>query len=139
MSQKKLTSPNRTKAQWERIPWCGDPDADECWVKKFRRGRVYVGIGDFTLVCYSDGANSDDSIIGTRWLYGTIISEEDMMAHIDHHNGRHAPYPVSAEVYRQWWESLSEEAKNGILGVGEGWHSMCVKRHEKMMREGEKG
>lgn len=122
---------------WERVPWHGNPTlGHECWRKKFGRGHVYVGIGDFTLVCYSYGANSDDSKSGTRWLYDTIISEEDMMAHIDRHNGKAVPYPVSAEVYRQWWESLSDEVKDAILGVGQPWHDMLVERHNKMMEHG---
>jgi hypothetical protein len=102
----------------------------ECWRKKFGRGYVYVGIGDFDLVCYSFGANSDHSMSSTRWHYGTYISEQDMMDHVDKHNGHHAEYPVDPKLYRSWWESCTQEVKDAILAVNQPWHDMCKRIHE---------
>lgn len=120
-----------TKPAWERVPWDGNPELGyECWRKRFGRGHVSVGIGEFTLVCYSYGPNSDDSISSTRWHYDTYISEQDMMDWVDKNGGKCKNYPVDPELYRGWWESMTQEVKDAILSVGRPWHESCKRIHE---------
>jgi len=74
---------------WTKIDWDGNPELGyKCWRKSFGRGHVSVGCGDFNLVVFSYGANSDDSYGGTRWRKEGIISEEDAMERVDKNNGK---------------------------------------------------
>jgi len=76
-------------SKWTLINWDSNPALKlQCWRKSFRHGHVSVGVGDFNLICYSYGANSDDSISGTRWrVNGAPISETQAMAEIDDRQG----------------------------------------------------
>ena len=79
---------------WKIVDWDGNPALKlKCWRKKFGRGHVSVGIGDFKNVVYSYGANSDFSLSGTRARghYGlpdqTEYAAMDMVDRFDgHHN-----------------------------------------------------
>lgn len=71
---------------WERIPWDGNPDLGLfCWRKKFGRGHISVGIGEFYSVVYSFGANSDDSFSSTRARAAgeAHCTEEETMREVD--------------------------------------------------------
>jgi hypothetical protein len=75
-------------ATWTLIDWDGNPDLNyKCWRKSFRRGHVSVGVGDFQLIVYSYGANSDDSCSSTRWRRAGILTEQQAMALVDSLNG----------------------------------------------------
>lgn len=76
--------------QWTLIPWDGNPDLKlQCWRKSFGHGHVSVGVGDFDLVVYSYGPNSDDSLSSTRWNYGLEpLSPEQVMKAVDRNHGR---------------------------------------------------
>lgn len=68
---------------WTKIPWDGNHELNlECWRKSFGSGHVSVGIGDFKLICYSYGPNSDDSMSSTRGN----MSEEEAMNLVDKKN-----------------------------------------------------
>ena len=86
----------KKKNEWKRMPWDGNPALHlECWRKKFGRGHVSVGIGDFLLVCYSHGADSDNSMSGTRWNYNRpVISEAEMMDWVDRCSGMPESNPL---------------------------------------------
>lgn len=75
---------------WQLIDWDGNPELGlKCWRKKFGRGYVSVGVGDFTYVVFSYGANSDDSYSSTRWDYDRpVITEEEAMRMVDAGNGK---------------------------------------------------
>lgn len=52
---------------WTLIDWDGNPALKlRCWRKSFGRGHVSIGAGEFDLIVYSHGANSDDSLSSTR-------------------------------------------------------------------------
>ena len=75
--------------EWTKIPWDGNPELGlECWRKSFGRGHVSIGIGDFHLICYSYGPNSDDSISSTRNRTTGIISEAAAMRFVDYNGGK---------------------------------------------------
>lgn len=77
------------KNKWELIDWDGNPDLNyKCWRKKFGRGHVSVGVGEFDTIVYSYGPNSDDSISSTRWRAIGTISEEEAMKLVDKNNGK---------------------------------------------------
>ena len=80
---------SKAKNDWQLIEWDGNPELKlQCWRKKFGRGHVSVGVGDFHNVFYSYGANSDDSIGSTRWRVDRIISEKEMMDYVDSIGGK---------------------------------------------------
>ena len=80
---------SKAKNDWQLIEWDGNPELKlQCWRKKFGRGHVSVGVGDFHNVTYSYGANSDDSISCTRWRVDRIISEKEMMDYVDSIGGK---------------------------------------------------
>jgi len=63
---------------WALIDWDGNPSLGlKCWRKKFGKGHVSVGAGDFKLVVFSYGANSDDSYSDDR---GVMTEIEAMLA-----------------------------------------------------------
>jgi hypothetical protein len=75
---------------WKRIKWDGNPSLKlECWRKNFRNGHVSVGIGEFLIICYSYGANSDFSLSGTRWRKTGIMSERQATKIVDRNDGRY--------------------------------------------------
>lgn len=125
----------KPKKDWELIEWDGNRDLKlKCWRKKFGRGHVSVGVGDdFLTVCYSYGANSDDSMSCTRWHYDTIISEKDMMDFVDSNNGKCASYPKQPGEYRNWFNSLDKERQDAIRAVNQPWHNMVERQHLKNM------
>ena len=71
--------------EWVKIPWDGNPELDlECWRKTFGSGYVSVGVGEFHLIVFSYGANSDSSHSSTRWNYDDpVTTEEEAMAILD--------------------------------------------------------
>lgn len=72
---------------WKLIDWDGNKAFGyKCWRKKFRGGHISVGVGVFTLIVYSFGANSDRSYSSTRWRnHGKTITEQAAMNMIDRH------------------------------------------------------
>ena len=53
------------------IDWDGNPALGlKCWRKSFRHGHVSIGEGEFNAIVYSYGANSEDSMSGTRGRVG---------------------------------------------------------------------
>jgi len=114
--------------EWELIEWDGNPSL-KCWRKKFGSGCVFVGVGDFLTVCYSYGANSDDSVSSTRWHYDRIISEKDMMDFVDANNGKCKPYPKKPGEYREWFNEQTKQVQDALLGVGRPWYDMCMQKH----------
>jgi hypothetical protein len=80
-----MATKKRRYEKWTKIPWDGNRALRlECWRKSFGRGHVSVGIGDFDTICYSFGANSDDSYSSTRWRPdGATISEQEAMENVD--------------------------------------------------------
>lgn len=92
----KNTDPKSTeKAKfptWTNIPWDGNPALNlRCWRKTFGHGHVSVGIGDFTTIVYSYGANSDNSLSSTRSRPHYTVNEHAAMEEIDRNGGRHYP------------------------------------------------
>lgn len=77
--------------KWTLIDWDGNPALNlKCWRKSFSRGHVSVGVGDFLAIVYSHGANSDESISGTRWRKGKApITEQEAMGFVDECGGYH--------------------------------------------------
>ena len=78
------------KHEWKKVSWDGNLSLGfECWRKKFGRGDVSVGCGEFLTICYSYGDNSKDSYSGTRWRpLGDHLSEEDAMKLVDANEGK---------------------------------------------------
>lgn len=73
---------------WTEIDWDGNPDLKyRCWRKSFGFGYVSVGIGEFKLIVYSYGANSDRSCSSTRWRNTGTISEQEAMDLVDKNKG----------------------------------------------------
>ena len=74
----------KAKHDWQLVSWDGNPDLRHtCWRKKFGRGHVSVGCGDFLHIVHSFGADSDYSYSSTRWRADGRISEEAAMALVD--------------------------------------------------------
>jgi len=77
-----------TYKNWTLIDWDGNKDLKyKCYRKSFRNGYVSVGVGDFTSIVYSFGANSDYSMSSTRWRKEGNISEHEAMKIVDSNNG----------------------------------------------------
>ena len=80
----------KNENQWQLIAWDGNHELKlKCYRKKFGRGHVSIGGGDFKNIVYSYGANSDDSLSGTRWRKDGDITVEQAMAIVDRNNGKH--------------------------------------------------
>lgn len=78
----------KTQHTWQLIEWDGNPSLGlKCWRKKFGRGYVSVGAGDFLSIVYSYGAESEDSMCGSRYRKDGPISEQEAMALVDANNG----------------------------------------------------
>ena len=75
---------------WTLIDWDGNPELGfKCWRKSFGHGHVSIGVGEFDLVIYSYGPNSEDSISSTRWNYGMpMLTPEQVMAAVDRNGGK---------------------------------------------------
>lgn len=75
---------------WQRILWDGNPTLGYyCFRKRFGRGHVSIGIGEFDSVIFSYGKDSDDSYSSTRWDYDRpLISPEEAMKMVDAGNGK---------------------------------------------------
>ena len=74
--------------RWTKIKWDGNPALNlMCYRKSFRNGHVSVGIGEFTNIVYSYGANSDYSGSSTRWRENGAISEKEAMKLVDKKDG----------------------------------------------------
>ncbi len=84
---------------WTLIDWDGNPTLNlKCWRKSFGRGHVSVGAGDFKSVVFSHGADSEDSMSGTRWNYDLdVISEQEMMQWVDECKGFYKKHPLAAK------------------------------------------
>ena len=82
---------NKTYSEWTLIPWDGNPGLKhQCWRKSFHHGHVSVGVGNFDLIVYSYGPNSDMSCSSTRdrKAHGIPnISEREAMRTIDQNDG----------------------------------------------------
>lgn len=69
--------------EWTLINW-GNDKGDKCYRKSFGKGNVSVGVGEFLLVCFSFGPNSDSSYSSTRWNYDQApLTPEETMESID--------------------------------------------------------
>ena len=72
-----LTKP---KNEWELIDWDGNPALGlKCYRKKFGRGHVSVGVGEYTTITYSFGRDSDHSFSDTRRRPKSAITEQQAM------------------------------------------------------------
>lgn len=76
---------------WTLIDWDGNPALHlKCWRKSFGRGHVSVGVGDFTLICYSHGAHSENSLSSTRArIDAPSLTERQAMDLVDSQRGFH--------------------------------------------------
>ncbi len=75
--------------EWTLIDWDGNTKLGyKCYRKSFGRGHVSVGVGEFTLICYSYGANSEESVSSTRWREDGNITEIEAMKMVDANNGK---------------------------------------------------
>jgi hypothetical protein len=75
--------------KWTLINWDGNKALKlKCWRKSFKRGHVSIGVGEFDIICYSYGANSDDSMSSTRWRSNGIHqTEQEAMDMVDKNDG----------------------------------------------------
>lgn len=122
------------KHTWKIVEWDGNPELKlKCWRKQFGGGYVSVGIGDFLDVCYSYGPNSDNSMCSTRWHYGRIISEKDMMDFVDSNNGKCKSYPKEPGEYREWFNKLTKESQDAIRAVNQPFHDIAEREHLALM------
>ena len=73
---------------WTLIEWDGNISLGyKCYRKSFRNGHVSVGVGAFTLIVYSYGPNSENSLSSTRWRETGNINELEAMKMVDENNG----------------------------------------------------
>ena len=73
---------------WTLIDWDGNTELGyKCYRKSFRNGNVSIGVGEFDLIVYSFGANSDYSMSSTRWRKNGSITESEAMQLVDNNNG----------------------------------------------------
>ena len=80
----------KNKNKWELIDWDGNHSLNfKCYRKKFGRGKVSIGVGDFCFICYSYGPNSEDSMSGTRRRKEGDITVEQAMEIVDRNNGKY--------------------------------------------------
>ena len=76
--------------EWTKIQWDGNTELGyECYRKSFGRGYVSVGIGDFLLISYSFGNNSENSMSSTRGRASGVISEREAMNLVDSNKGHY--------------------------------------------------
>lgn len=73
---------------WTLIDWDGNIELGfKCYRKSFRNGHVSVGVGDFDHIGYSYGANSENSMSGTRKRQDRTITEIEAMQIVDRNKG----------------------------------------------------
>jgi len=78
------------KNEWKLIDWDGNPELlFKCYRKKFGRGHVSIGVGEFTSIVYSYGANSNGSLSGTRVRENGDMTVEQAMEIVDRNNGKY--------------------------------------------------
>jgi hypothetical protein len=76
--------------EWTLIDWDGNTELGyKCYRKSFGKGHVSVGIGEFTTIVYSYGANSNSSMSSTRWRETGNISEQKAMEIVDRNYGKY--------------------------------------------------
>jgi len=75
---------------WTLIPWDGNLSLNlECYRKSFSsKGHVSVGVGEFTSIVYSYGANSQYSMSSTRWRADGNLIESEAMELVDKNKGK---------------------------------------------------
>lgn len=75
--------------EWTLIDWDGNRELGyKCWRKSFGRGEVSVGVGEFLVISYDHGADSEDSMSSTRWRSNGIYqTEEEAMKMVDKNKG----------------------------------------------------
>ena len=74
---------------WTLIDWDGNTQLGyKCYRKSFGTGHVSVGVGVFTTIVYSYGANSGYSMSSTRWRESGNITEDEAMKMVDANNGK---------------------------------------------------
>lgn len=77
-------------SEWTKIDWDGNTQLGyKCYRKSFPGGHVSVGIGDFKLIVYSYGANSGNSLSGTRDIQSGLLTEEEAMKLVDKNKGHY--------------------------------------------------
>lgn len=76
---------------WTLIDWDGNRELGyKCYRKSFGRGHVSIGVGEFNLIVYSYGANSDRSLSSTRVRVGGVdLTPEQAMEIVDRNDGQH--------------------------------------------------
>ena len=75
--------------EWTKIQWDVNTELGyECYRKSFGRGYVSVGIGEFDLIVYSYGNNSENSMSSTRNRAKGLISEQEAMNLVDSNKGK---------------------------------------------------
>jgi hypothetical protein len=81
--------------EWTLIDWDGNTELGyKCYRKSFRKGYVSVGVGEFTKVVFSFGANSSYSFSSTRWRDGKpFLTEIEAMQIVDSTDGYSLPHP----------------------------------------------
>jgi len=90
VKSEKAAKPEKIKYKdWTLIDWDGNPELGlKCWRKSFRRGHVSIGAGVFRSIVYSYGANSEDSLSGTRArLDKPEQTEDEAKAMVDRNGG----------------------------------------------------
>jgi hypothetical protein len=76
--------------EWTLIDWDGNTSLKlKCYRKSFGRGYVSVGVGTFTNIVYSYGANSEFSLSSTRWRESGTMTEQQAMDIVDRNNGHY--------------------------------------------------
>lgn len=69
---------------WELVQWPFNSIPKKmCWRKKFFGGTIYIGSGDFDIVTFSYGRDSDASFSSTRRRSNRVVPEAEMMQAID--------------------------------------------------------
>jgi hypothetical protein len=77
-------SNNPEYPDWTLIDWDENPALKyKCYRKSFGGGHVSVGVGEFTLIVFSYGPNSERSGSSTRWRETGTISEQEAMKLVD--------------------------------------------------------
>ena len=79
--------------KWNLVDWDGNPSLGlKCWRKRFKRGHVSVGAGEWLSIVHSFGPDSEDSFCSTRWRKdGNHLTEQEAMRLVDAQKGHHGP------------------------------------------------
>jgi hypothetical protein len=77
-----------TYKKWNLIKWDGNLELGyKCYRRVFKGGHVSVGVGEFTTIVHSFGANSHRSYSSTRWRESGTLSEVEAMDLVDKQYG----------------------------------------------------